>query len=318
MRQAGRYLPEYRELRGEYDFLELASDPQLIHEVSLQPWKRFGVDGVIVFSDILIPAAAMGNPISFEEGSGPRFEFAVRDEQALSRLKIPNIDKELDYIFDALEMLKKTLAEDAALIGFVGGPLTVASYLIEGGGGDLGVARNIVQKNPLFAQNIMNLVSELLAEFAAEQIRAGADMVQIFETWADHLNPHQYIETVLPMVKKIVVSIHKAGGASSLFIKKSKPFLSAMKMSGVNVASLGKDIRLGEGFENLGESIAIQGNLDPEILLGPKNEIQEKAFELIKEVDGRPGWIANLSHGVLPSTPVENVAAFINVFKDIR
>jgi uroporphyrinogen decarboxylase len=307
MRQAGRYLPEYQELRRRYSFIELAKDPSLIAEVSLQPWKRFGMDAVIVFSDILMPADAMGMGLSFKEGAGPQFEFAIKSKEEIERLKDVRVEKSLDYVYEGLRRLKDALKDDAALIGFVGGPWTVATYMMG----------NRSERSE-YVFDLMNRINEVLCEHAAAQVKAGADVIQIFESWGSLMNPETYGAGVLPLVWHIVKSVKDAGGLAVYFAKESRQFLPLIKESGADVAGIGSDIPIEDAIEKLGNAMAVQGNLDPKILLKDPQTVKAETKKLASVASKRPGWIANLGHGVLPKTPVECVSAFVDTIKELR
>lgn len=317
MRQAGRYLPEYRALREQYEFLDLVRRPELAAEVSLQPWTRFGMDAVILFSDILIPLPAMGVRLSFQEGIGPVLERRIEQAQDVTQLARPRLRTSLPFTFEALEMLRHRLNDDAALIGFVGGPWTLACYLIEGGSGDFASAKALAQKDPTLLRELLALLAVVLADYAREQVRSGADAVQIFDTWGGLLEPAAYEELALPPIAKICEAIHGAGAPSILFIRHSRRLLGAMKASGARVVSVGPDTPLPEAWAVLGPGIATQGNLDPEVLLGSPASVARKVAALLVTVGDRPGHIVNLGHGVSPKTRPENVGAFVETVKAV-
>ena len=318
MRQAGRYLPEYRELREKYDFMTLCRRPGLIFEASLQPWRRYGMDAVIVFSDILLPLQAMGPRLTFEKDQGPQFEFTIRTIGEIKRLSNFNSRISFEFLLEAMENLRHEIKDDAALLGFIGAPWTLAVYLMEGGSTDFQTALRILNDNPETVDALMKKISGNIASFAVEQARAGADAIQIFDTWGGLLTPSRYLELVLPHLQMIVDEIHDAGAPVILFVKKSAPLLDEMIASGADVISVSHDISLADAFERLNNRAALQGNMDPEVLLRSPTMVGRETQRLLDAAKNRNGFIANLGHGVLPETPVESVKAFVETVKNIN
>jgi uroporphyrinogen decarboxylase len=315
MRQAGRALPEYRALRERYEFLELIRRPELAFEVSLQPFSRFGMDAVILFSDILIPLPSMGIRLAFEEGIGPALERRIEKAADIERLARPRLRTSLPFTFEALEMLRHRLGDDAALLGFVGAPWTLACYMIQGGSGDFSGAVALAERQPELLKTLLDFLAEVLAEYAREQVRAGADAIQIFDTWGGLLEPASYAALAVPPLRRICEAVGDAGGIAILFIRESRRLLGAMKASGAKVASVGSNTPLPEAWTILGDAIATQGNLDPEVLLSSPASVAAKTGELLDAVRHRPGHIVNLGHGVLPETRPESIAAFVETVK---
>ena len=317
MRQAGRYLPEYRELREKYDFLTMCRQAELIYEISLQPWHRFAMDAVIVFSDILLPLQAMGPKLKFEENRGPIFEYAVRTKEAVDQLLIPEVRLSFRFLLEAIENLRYEIKEDAALLGFIGAPWTLAVYLIEGGSGDFQTALQLLRDEPSVVEKLMDKIATVTAALAVEQVRAGADAIQIFDTWGGLLTPAQYRRHVLPHLQNVVREIQKVKVPVILFIKKSAALLDEMLSSGADVVSVGSDIHLPDVLGQIGDRAAFQGNLDPEILLRSPSMVERETRRLLDSIGNRSGYIANLGHGVLPQTPVESVKAFVETVKNM-
>jgi len=315
MRQAGRYLPEYQELREKYDFLTICKRPDLILEASLQPWRRFGMDAVIIFSDILLPLHAMGARLTFEDGVGPRFESTVRTEKEIEKLEIPRARISFSYILEAIQNVRHEIKDNAALLGFVGAPWTLAAYLIEGGSGDFKAALNIMRESPGILSKLMDKITTAVTHLAVEQVRAGCDAIQIFDTWGGLLGPAQYRELALPHLKKISDEIRKAAAPAIIFIKKSSSLLEEMVDSGADVISIGTDLDLKDAISRVKDRRAVQGNLNPEILLRSASTVERETQKLLDVAGNRPGYIANLGHGVLPNTPVESVGAFVETVK---
>lgn len=311
MRQAGRYLPEYRELRAKYDFMTMCTRPDLAVEVSLQPWRRFSMDAVIVFSDILLPAAAMGPKLRVEEGEGPRFEYAIRTERDLNRLVVPHIRRQLAPTLESLAELRCKLQEETALIGFIGSPWTVAAYLVEGGSGDFATILKMKEENPKLLEALIIKLTEVLSAYAVEQVRAGADAIQVFDTWGALLTPADYRRLVVPRIREIIQAVHGVGGTSILFVRQSERLLDDMVESGAHVVSIGSTTDLGATLKRAQGNFAVQGNLDPETLTRPAQIVRDATRAMLESTRGGRGYIANLGHGVLPKTPIESVKAFV-------
>ena len=323
MRQAGRYLPEYRELREKYSFVEMSERPELAIEISLQPLCRFDMDAVIFFSDILTPLKAFGITLSFEEGSGPKLDRKISTEQevdALSTPAAPAIRRQIPFALTILEELRMQLREEKALLGFVGAPWTIACYMIEGGSGGfteaVRMAEGALNHDRGTLEKLLDRITDLISLYAVEQVRAGADAVQIFDTWAGLLEPKCYAELALPRIKKICAAIESAGGIPIYFIKESEKHLGTMKDSGAKVVSLGSGTDLTKAWEFLGRNVATQGNLDPEILLGSAASVVSATQRLLDVAGKRPGHIMNLGHGILKGTKPECVQAFVETVKD--
>lgn len=311
MRQAGRYLPEYRELREKYEYLEILCHPELAMEASLQPWTRFGMDAVVLFSDILVPVRAMGVRFSFDEGTGPRLDRRISSDADVSTLVRPRVRTSLAHALEALEMVRHRVREDAAVIGSIGAPWTLACYLTEGGSGSFATAAAMARERPDALMVLLDFVTDVLADYAAEQVRSGADAIQIFDTWGGLLEACRYAELALPRVRRICEAVSSVGGIPILFIRESDRLLEAMRDSGAQVASLGVQTQLARAWEVLGEGVATQGNIDPEILMRSPAAVVAETKRLLEEIRGRPGHIVNLGHGVPPGARVECVKAMV-------
>jgi uroporphyrinogen decarboxylase len=311
MRQAGRFMREYRELRAKVSFLDLCKTPDLAAEVTLGAVDRLGVDAAIIFSDILLILQSFGIGLEFSKGEGPRIRRPVRSGKAVSRLE--DFDPmSLDFVYDALKITRRALDPDVALIGFAGAPFTVASYAIEGGGSkNYESTKGLMYKDPETWHDFMDRLSAATAKYLNNQISAGADALQIFDSWTGALSPDDYREFVLPHMKKLIGGIkkdvpiiHFGTGTGSL--------LGLIKESGCSVMGLDWRVDLGEAWERVGFDMAVQGNLDPVALFAPHLEIRKRAESILDKAQGRPGHIFNLGHGVLPKTPVDNVLALID------
>lgn len=315
MRQAGRYLPEYREIREKYDFLTMCKRSDLIFELSLQPWRRFGTDAVIVFSDILLPLQAMGMKLRFEEGSGPRFETKILSDSDVKGLSIPNVRLYFSYLLEAMQELDHELKEETALLGFIGAPWTLACYLIEGGSGDFSSAIKLLRESPGTVASLMEKLTTVITSLALEQIRSGADAIQIFDTWGGILSADDHRRYALPHLKKIADAVHRAGAPVIMFTRKCSHLIEAMVETGADVISIGPEMDLSEAMRIAGTRASIQGNLDPEVLLRSPSMVEMETQRLLETVGNRSGYIANLGHGVMPDTSPESVKAFVETVK---
>lgn len=301
MRQAGRHLPEYRLLRKQHDFLEMLTTEELIVEISLQPWRRYQTDSVIVFSDILLLPMVMGMELMFLEGQGPKFRKLIASEANLKTLKPFETARDIPFLTGALKKIKKELGGAAALIGFAGSPWTVASYMVKG----------------KTFKNLLEHLTEETIHYLQAQIEAGIDAIQIFDSWGGSLKPEEYAEWSGNYIKDIVQSLRPTGVPVILYIKESRHLLKEMLATGADVISVGWETPLQEAKAAAQGQAAIQGNFNPHVLMQARPEtIAEETQKMLETMRGYPGYIANLGHGVLPKTPVENVAAFVNTVKN--
>jgi uroporphyrinogen decarboxylase len=309
MRQAGRYMAEYRALRQKYTLLQLCRTPDLATEVTLQPVRRIDVDAAILFSDLLLPLEPMGIPFDFVAGEGPSIERPIRSAADIERVRQFDPREELGYVLDAIRQIKRDLPADLPLIGFAGAPFTLASYAIEGGPSkDFAQTKRLMYGDPPAWHRLADRLATVVADYLNAQIDAGVDAVQVFDSWVGALNPADYREFALPHTRRIfqaidgrVPTIHFGVGTGAI--------LDVMRQAGGDV--LGADWRtpLDEAWNRIGHDRAIQGNLDPTLLLGPRERLLNGAAEVLNRAGSRPGHIFNLGHGILPSTPVEHVQA---------
>lgn len=313
MRQAGRYLKEYRAIREKYSFLTMCKTPELILEVTKQPVDLIGVDAAILFSDILIPAEAMGVKLEFFEGKGPVLSPPVRSEKEIEALRIPEPEEELSFVLEGIKLLRKELPSDIALIGFAGAPFTVASYLVEGSGSkNFAEIKKLMYNEPQLFSSLLEKVTLTTEKYLKAQIKAGAQAVQIFESWAGALTPSDYQKYVLPFSKKLITSLKEEGVPVIHFANGASTYLHLIKETEAPVYGVDWHIDLDAAWEILGE-VAIQGNLDPIVLLADPKVVEEKAKEVLKKAGGKPGHIFNLGHGILPQTPPENAKRLVEV-----
>ncbi len=314
MRQAGRYMAEYRELRARQGFLEICLRPELAAEATLQPVRAFDVDAAILFSDILLPLLPMGIDLEYTEGGGPVIRNPIASEAEVSALRRFDPREELGTVMAAIALVKRELAGKVPLIGFAGAPFTLASYMIEGGTSRSFVkTKRLMYGEPRVWQALLAKISELIAVYLAAQADAGADVIQVFDSWVGCLSPEDYREYALPYSKAIFDAVKGRGVPTIHFGTESGGLLAAMKEAGGDVIGLDWRIDLAQGWEKVGFDRGIQGNLDPIVLFAPRSEKEKRVRAVIAKAAGRPGHIFNLGHGILPDTPVESVKAVVEM-----
>ncbi len=312
MRQAGRYLPEYQAIRANIDFLTLCKNPKLAAEVTLQPVDILGVDAAILFSDILIIVEPMGMRLEFSEKEGPVLSEAIRNKSAVDRLIMPDIEEDLPFVLDTIRVLRKELENRVPLIGFSGAPFTLATYMIEGGS-----SKNFLYTKKMMFQYgivfhyLMEKLTEIVIAYLSAQIRAGAQAVQIFDTWAGILTPTDYKVFVLPYIKKAISEVKKTGVPVIYFVNNCAGILKEIKKSGADVIGIDWRIDIADAIKKLGKKTVVQGNLDPCALFLPKEQLEDRVKDILWKGDEAKGHIFNLGHGILPQTPVENVIAMV-------
>jgi uroporphyrinogen decarboxylase len=311
MRQAGRYMSEYRALRERYSLLDLCRTPDLATEVTLQPIRRIEVDAAILFSDLLLPLAPMGVRFEFVEGEGPVVEEPLRSEADLARLRRIDPREHLDYVLQAIHQITGALDGRVPLIGFAGAPFTLASYAIEGGHStSFAHTKALMYGAPASWHRFCDLIADVMAEYVIAQVDAGVEAVQIFDSWVGALNAADYREFILPHTRRIFDRLAEHAGVPTIhFGVGTGAILAELREAGGDV--IGADWRtpLDEAWKRIGEDRAVQGNLDPTVLLGPLDRIFSATDDVLARAGGRPGHIFNLGHGILPSTPVEHVQA---------
>ena len=310
MRQAGRYLPEYQAVRAEVDFLTLCKTPELAAKVTMQPIQRFGVDAAILFSDILIAVEAMGMHLEFSDKKGPVLGDPVRTKSAVDRLVIPDTEDSMPFVIETIKILRSQLK--IPLIGFSGAPFTLATYMIEGGSSKnfLNTKRMMFQNPGLFSL-LMDKITSTVISYLTSQIRAGAQAVQLFDTWAGILAPEDYKEYVLPSVKKVVAELKKEGVPVIYFVNECAALLRELRKTGADIIGIDWRIDLKDAIKGLGKRFVVQGNLDPCALFLPQEKMEDKVKDILWKGEFAKGHIFNLGHGVLPESPVENVAALV-------
>jgi uroporphyrinogen decarboxylase len=307
MRQAGRYMPEYRAVRKQYSLLEICKKPELAAEVTITAAEILGVDAAIIFADLLLPLEVMGLPFHFSTGEGPVIEKPVREAEDIALLRTDRAS-DLGYVSEAVGLVAKHFAGRLPIIGFCGAPFTLASYMIEGGASRNYVhAKTMMYNSPVVWDMLMRKLVSVTAEYSAEQVRAGADVIQIFDSWVGCLGVEDYRRYVLPYVTGMVKKLQQTGAPVIYFGTGSSTLLPAMKETGADVIGLDWRLPLDEGWGRLEHASAVQGNLDPVLLFADWKEVKSRAENILFSAAGRPGHIFNLGHGILPETPVENV-----------
>jgi uroporphyrinogen decarboxylase len=309
MRQAGRYLPEYREIRAKHAFLEVCKTPQLAVEVSIQPFRRLGVDAVIVFSDILIPAEAMGLQLELGD-AGPNLPDPVRSNRDVEKLRIFDPEIETPFLPEAIRRIVKSVGPEVPVLGFAAAPWTLACYMVEGKTKEgFATAKSFLNHEPKTFRELLHRIAQAAIPYLKAQIAAGATAVQLFDTWCGELNLQDYQDFALPAVQEIISGIAHAVPVI-YYTKASQHLLAAVARSGADVLSVDWRVDLPEVRNSLGPKIALQGNVDPAVLLGPPEKIRQATLATISSLWGR-GHILNLGHGILQNTPVENAKLFI-------
>ena len=307
MRQAGRYMSEYRALREKYSLLELCRTPDLATEVTLQPVRRIEVDAAILFSDLLLPLEPMGLPFDFIKGEGPQIERPIESAEDIDRLKTFEPREKLGHVLDAIRQVQRELAGRVPLIGFAGAPFTLASYAIEGGhSNNFARTQSLMYGQPDAWHRLCEKFATIVADYLVAQIEAGVDAVQVFDSWVGALSPADYREFAMPHTSRIfeaigsrVPTIHFGVGTATI--------LEEIRDAGGDVIGVDWRSPLDDAWERIGYDHAVQGNLDPTLLLGPTPRLLEATAEIVTRAANRPGHIFNLGHGILPSTPVEHV-----------
>ncbi len=313
MRQAGRYLPEYRKLREKYGFLELCKNPELAAEITLMPLRRFPLDAAIIFADLMTPLEAAGVKFELREGVGPIIEEPVRSLKDVENLFVPESDEIAPETIQAIHFVKREL-NGIPLIGFAGAPFTLASYLVEGKGTrDFALTKQFMFSEPKAWHRLMEKLTNLVVRFLKAQVSAGADAVQIFDSWVGCLSPDDYKAFVLPHMKRLFEETDELGVPRIHFGTGTATLLTLMKEAGGEVIGLDWRVHLDEAWQRLNFEVAVQGNLDPATLLGPFEFVRERTLDILKRAGGRTGHIFNLGHGILPQTDPDNIARLVDL-----
>lgn len=323
MRQAGRYLPEYRETRKKAgSFMDLCTNPELACEVTLQPLERFPLDAAILFSDILTIPDAMGLGLYFEEGEGPRFRTPLREEKQILALGVPDPEQELRYVMDAVRLIRRELDGRVPLIGFSGSPWTLATYMVEGGSSkDFRTIKAMMYENPQLLDRLLGTVAEAVAQYLNAQINAGAQAVMIFDTWGGALTPDDYCRFSLKPMERIINALSREHEGRKvpviLFTKNGGQWLEAMTDTGADALGLDWTTDLGDARRRVGDQVALQGNLDPSVLYASPVHIREQVAKVLASYGQGTGHVFNLGHGIHPGIKPEHAGAMIEAVHDL-
>ena len=316
MRQAGRYLAEYRAVRQHHSLVEICKKPALAAEVTITAAERLGVDAAIIFADLLLPLEVMGLPFYFAAGEGPVIEKPLREAADVKELRTDHADQ-LAYVAEAIRQVVKHFGEALPVIGFCGAPFTLASYMIEGGSSRAYTnTKRLMYRQPAVWGELMSKLVAVLGEYSVEQARAGADAIQVFDSWVGCLSVEDYRSYVLPHVTKLVQQLQTTGVPVIYFGTETATLLPHMKETGAEVIGVDWRVPLDDAWKSLGYASSVQGNLDPALLFADQKLLRERAYDVLNRAAGRPGHIFNLGHGILPGTPVENVLALVEFVKE--
>ncbi len=318
MRQAGRYMKQYRDIRAKNSILEICKRPDLAAQVTLQPVEILDVDAAIIFADLLLPVEPMGLKLEFVSGEGPRIDNPIRTSADIDSLSIANTD-DLGYVGESIQLVTKALAGRVPVIGFVGAPFTLASYMIEGGPSRTFLnTKQMMYRDETLWRRLMGKLVDVLGNFAILQVAAGARVIQVFDSWVGTLGPDDYVRYVAPYSRALIERIRSSGAPVIHFGTGAAGFFRELHAAGGDVIGVDWRINIDQAWMDISYRSAIQGNLDPAVLFAPLPEIRMRVNELLKRTGSRPGHIFNLGHGILPETPVENVKAVVQIVRDFR
>lgn len=318
MRQAGRYLPEYRRIRRRISFIEMCKNPNIAAEVTIQPLRRFDIDAAIIFADILLPLEKMNVGLRFTSGDGPIINKPVRTLTDVNKLKVIPSEESTPYLFEAIRIVKRELHGKIPLIGFSGAPFTLASYLVEGGHSQNYLkTKKLMYFEPDVWLKLMNKLTQTVLNYLKAQVEAGAQALQIFDSWVGCLSPEDYRKFVLPFMKKIFTDLRSINVSIIHFSTGTSGIIELISESGGDVIGIDWKSNIDSAWKRIGYNKAIQGNLDPAFLLGPKKFLKERVNDILNRTKGRNGHIFNLGHGVLPQTPVDNVKFLVDTVHEL-
>ena len=316
MRQAGRVLPEYRKVRGKHSLLDICRNPKLAATVTMQPVERFDVDAAIIFADIVTPLVGVGIDVQLVEKVGPVIDPPIRSESDLERLRPLDPGEDVPYMLEALRLVRNALPEEKALIGFSGAPFTLATYLIEGGPSrNYAATKAMMYGQPDLWRGLMSRLSDMIVAYLRAQAGAGAQMLQLFDSWVGWLSRRDYREYVFPYTREIIAAVKATGVPIIHFATGSGGLNEVIRDGGADVIGLDWRVPLDEAWTSLGD-VAVQGNLDPAVLLGPPDVVREQTRDVLMRAGGRPGHIFNLGHGFLPQTPIDNIMHMIDCVRE--
>jgi len=319
MRQAGRYMSEYRKLRERHSLLEICRQPELACEVALQPLRAFDLDAAILFADILLPLVPMGLDLRFAAGEGPVIDNPVRSPADVSRLRDVSVEDQLGYVLEAVRVIRRELSPSIPLIGFAGAPFTVACYAIEGGSSRRFVeTKKLMLGAPEAWSSLMDRLTEVIAAYVVAQVAAGAQAIQLFDSWVGELSPDTYRQCVQPFSRRIFERLAPLGVPTIHFGVNTGHLLEDLRDAGGDVIGLDWRLPLDIGWQRIGHDRGIQGNLDPAALFAPRAELARQTREVLRRAGGRPGHIFNLGHGILPGTPTDAVRLVVDLVHEHR
>ncbi len=318
MRQAGRYMKQYRDIRAKHGILEICKRPDLAAQVTLQPVEILDVDAAIIFADLLLPVEPMGLKLRFAAGEGPIIDNPVRNSSDIDSLSISNTD-DLGYVGESIQLVTKALAGRVPVIGFVGAPFTMASYMIEGG-----PSRNFIKTKQMMYRDetlwrrLMGKLVDVLGSFGVLQVSAGARIIQVFDSWVGALGPDDYVRFVAPYSRALIERVRSAGVPVIHFGTGAAGFFRELHAAGGDVMGVDWRVNIDQAWMDISYRSAVQGNLDPAALFAPIPELRMRVHELLRRTGSRPGHIFNLGHGILPETPVESVKACVEIVREFK
>jgi len=317
LRQAGRYLPAYRSVRERFSFLELCTNSDVAADVTVSTAEYLGVDAAIIFADILLPLGALDLGLSFAKGDGPRIERPLRTAADVDAMPVVDVRETLGFVAKTVELAHRALASRMPVIGFAGAPFTVASYAIEGGASRNYVAtKSLMHTQPELWSRIMDRIVSLTVDYLNMQVDAGADVVQLFDSWIGALSPRDYVAFVQPHTRRLIAGL-RAGTPVIHFGTMTASLLTHMRDAGGDIIGLDWRVNLDEAWRELGDGVGVQGNLDPVMLFADRTQIRNGVADVLRRAARRPGHIFNLGHGILPETPVDNVRALVDAVHEL-
>ncbi len=319
MRQAGRYMKEYQEVRAKYDFWTMCKRPELAAEVTLQPVDVLGVDAAILFSDILVVLEPMGQKVEFVEGRGPVIDNPARDRESVERLRVPDADRELDYVMEAIRLLRRMLERKVPLIGFSGAPFTLATYMVDGGSSKSFVnTKKMMYREPALFNYLLDKISDTVIVYLLAQVRAGAQAVQIFDSWAGALAPRDFREFELPRIKRIIRVLKDTGKVPVIyFANGAAGILEELNETRADVLGIDWRLDMADAASALGKHYVLQGNLDPLSLFLPEEKLRGRVKNILDNAKSAKGHVFNLGHGIIPETPVEAAKALVDAVHEL-
>ena len=319
MRQAGRYMKAYRDLKEKYSFLEMCKNSDLATEVTLQPLDVLGVDAAIIFADILLPLEPMGTGLEFTAGDGPVIPRPIKNQKDVEKLSLINAEEDLGFVGDAIRKVRGEIAEKMPLIGFSGAPFTLCSYMIEGGKSrDFTSTKLMMFEAPEMWNLLMDKVCTVLVDYLKMQVKAGAQALQIFDSWVGCMGPQDYEKYVMPHTRRVISGLQEMGVPIINFSTGTSTLLDTVAKAGGDVISFDWRITIDDAWKKIGYDRSIQGNLDPTLLFAPISVIRDRVLEIMRRVGDRPGHIFNLGHGILQHTPVDHVKAIVDMVHEYQ